>query len=608
MGHKKRIYSYSAIPGYVKIYESYLGKKIYAIFIFSFLASVTEGLGFLMVLPLLQSISGNSLDTQIVVEGDNFLGFLEIFFMHLNLEFTLRVVLITMCLLFFAKGIFLFASLSVNAYFRGVLVTRLKRELYFVYRNVDYEYFKQKSTGYFINTINEQSNRSLLGFYHLNLLIANIFNFLTYIISVSLVAFEFGIGAACIGLLLLFLFRNMSNYVRRLSRKTTEENGKLSQQLVQFVQAFKYLIATGQVGIFDTQILSSISKLSNYQMRSGVAGSFTHALREPIAVISIVAVIFVQVGHFNQPITPILVAILLFYKSLNSALGIQNSIQNTYEYIGGIEFVDKECHEAKKNKERTQSLSLDRLHREILFQDVSYKHNESENFALNDLSLSVKANTIVALVGGSGAGKTTVANLLCGIGRPTSGNISFDGHDYSLTDLGSLRNKIGYVSQENVTFDGSIIENITLEIGKNMFEVDNLKIEKVAKMAGVSGFVSELPKGYETIVGDRGLRLSGGQRQRLFLARELYREPEILILDEATSALDVESETLIQKSIENLRGKITVLVIAHRLSTIREADMIYVLDKGSVVESGNFNTLRRKSSGKFKSFMDLQKF
>lgn len=604
----QRVNTIFAIFRYIKIYESYLGKKIYAIFIFSFLASITESFGFLMVLPIIQSVTDGSLNTVIIAQDNEVLNFLEGFYSFCKLEFTLKNVLITMGLLFTAKGIFLFSALSVNAYFRGVLVKRLKKSLYSTYKNVDYEYFKNKTTGHFVNTINEQSNRSLLGFYHLNILIANIFNFLSCILFVMFVAKGFGITAGFVGLGLLVLFRNLAIYVRKLSRKTTEENGNLSQQLVQFVQSFKYLVATGQVGIFDKKIINSISNLADYQVRSGIAGSFTHAIREPIAVISVIAIIFIQLAYFNLPLAPILVAILLFYKSLNSALAIQNSIQNTFEYIGGIEDVDKEYREAKRNKEKIHSLSMNSLRKEILFQNVSYKHNESDNLALNNLSLSVKANTIVALVGGSGAGKTTVANLLCGVGRPTSGSILFDGHDYCLADFKNLRKKFGYVSQENVTFDGSIIENITLEIGKDMNDVDNLKVEKIAEMAGASEFISDLPMGYETIVGDRGLRLSGGQRQRLFLARELYREPEILILDEATSALDVESEALIQKSINGLRGKITVIVIAHRLSTIREADMIYVMNKGSVAEFGDFDTLRRKPSGKFKSFMDLQKF
>jgi len=595
-----------SIIKYIKIYETYLGKKIYAILLLSFLASITEGLGFLMVLPILQNVTSGSLDALIIVQGDDFLQFLQIVFSYLGLNFTLRGVLLAMSLLFVAKGVFLFSALSVNAFFRGVLVTKLKQALYFAYRDADHEYFKKNSTGYFVNTINEQSNRSLLGFYHLNILIANMFNFLTFVICMGFVAVWFGLGAASVGLILLLFFRNLANYVRKLSRKTTEEHENLSQQLIQFVQAFKYLFATRQAAIFDNRIITSIANLANYQVRSGIAGSFTHALREPIAVVSIVAVIFVQISYFEEPLAPVLVAILLFYKSLNYALAIQNSLQNTYEFIGGIEFVDKERREAERHKEKFHSTEMGRLRKEINFQNVCYRHDDGENLSLNNCSLSIKANTIVALAGVSGSGKTTIANLLCGIGTPEAGNITYDGFDYCSSDLASIRSKIGYVSQENVTFDGSIIENITLKIGTTMSDVDIKQVEKAAKMAGVADFVSELPHGYSTIVGDRGLRLSGGQRQRLFLARELYRDPEILVLDEATSALDVESEIHIQNSINELRGKITVLVIAHRLSTIRNADMIYVIHKGSVAESGNFNTLSDKPSGKFKSFLKMQ--
>ncbi|MFV8750648.1 ABC transporter ATP-binding protein [Nannocystaceae bacterium ST9] len=219
---------------------------------------------------------------------------------------------------------------------------------------------------------------------------------------------------------------------------------------------------------------------------------------------------------------------------------------------------------------------------EIRFEGVSFGYADRDVAVIDEFDLAVRPGEVCALVGPSGSGKTTVGRLLLRFWDPQKGRILFDGHDLRELELASLREHMAVVSQEPVLFSGSVRENIRygrLDAGED-------EIVAAAKAANADQFVREFPEGYDTIVGERGIKLSGGQRQRLSIARAILRDPRVLILDEATSALDSESEHLVQSALERLQAGRTTLVIAHRLSTIRDADRIVVLDKGRLVEQG----------------------
>ena len=213
----------------------------------------------------------------------------------------------------------------------------------------------------------------------------------------------------------------------------------------------------------------------------------------------------------------------------------------------------------------------------------------------------------IAILGESGVGKSTLVDLLTLLLKPQSGVIVIDGVNAHEVKLNSWRKQIGYVSQEPMVFDDTITNNISMWTGNP--DTDPLQLQRVkyaAKQANIENFIENLPNGYDTQVGDRGIRLSGGQRQRLCVARELFKEPLLLILDEATSALDTESENYIKDSIEALKGKITVVQIAHRLSTIRNADYVYILRERKVVEEGTYMELASKSGSILVELLEQQ--
>ncbi|XP_034240500.1 ATP-binding cassette sub-family B member 10, mitochondrial-like isoform X2 [Thrips palmi] len=256
---------------------------------------------------------------------------------------------------------------------------------------------------------------------------------------------------------------------------------------------------------------------------------------------------------------------------------------------------------------------------QVEFENVTFAYpSRSDVTVLNGLNLSIPAGAMTAVVGGSGSGKSTIASLLLRFYYPHSGQILFDGQSVKELDWTWLRKNVALVSQEPVLFSGSIRDNIAYgsvvcdepsDASTDIFSrIPEEEIWKAAKIANADKFISMLPNGLDTIVGERGITLSGGQRQRIAIARALMRDPKVLLLDEATSALDAESEHLVQDALEKIMLGRTVLVIAHRLSTVRNADQIAVLENGGIAELGSYDELMAKENGAFKTLVRLQTF
>jgi ABC-type multidrug transport system fused ATPase/permease subunit len=214
--------------------------------------------------------------------------------------------------------------------------------------------------------------------------------------------------------------------------------------------------------------------------------------------------------------------------------------------------------------------------------NMSYKYPGARDFSLNNISLIIPRNSSVALVGESGAGKTTLADIILGLLKPTEGTVFVDGKDI-FSDLRGWQNKVGYIPQTINLLDDSICRNVAFGIPDS--EIDDIKVWNALEAAQLKSFVEQLPDGLNTLIGERGARLSGGQRQRIGIARALYCEPEVLVLDEATSSLDGETESEVMKAIANIKGKKTIIIIAHRLSTIQSCDTIFELQTGKLIKA-----------------------
>jgi subfamily B ATP-binding cassette protein MsbA len=244
---------------------------------------------------------------------------------------------------------------------------------------------------------------------------------------------------------------------------------------------------------------------------------------------------------------------------------------------------------------------LEEFRSAIEFHNVSF-HYMPGSIVLADINLTINKGDVVAIVGPSGSGKSTLVDLVPRFYDPTSGSITIDGVSLQTVELKSLREKIGIVTQETILFNDTVRNNIAYGLDECPME----KIVAAAKAANAHSFITEMPRGYESLIGERGVKISGGERQRLALARAILKNPPILILDEATSALDTESEILVQEAIENLMAGRTSIVIAHRLSTVQHADRILVLEAGRIVEIGKHDELLTNSRGLYRKLYELQ--
>ncbi len=590
------------IPHYLRVFQSYIGPRMYLVFALALLAALAEGVGIVMLLPLLQTLDGLASDSTSGI-GRLLLAALE----ALGLGGSTLAILLFIAGFFLLKGVFLFLAQGYRAYLSGQLMRELKGRLYDDYGRMQLQYYISRDTGHFINVINTQISQMLQAFTSMIELGTKFVTTLVYIGAAFAVAWRFGLMALVLGTLLLFALRSLNVYVRGLSRKTSLEAGHLAKLLIQSLQAMKYLTATGQHPDLRTGAMQSIRRLTGYQIRSGIANAFTQTVYEPLAVAAIMLIVAVQLVWLNQPLGPILVSILLFYRGLTSMTMLQSNLQRTLSMIGAVEMVRDEFRIQEQHREQDGDRVLGPLQQGIELRKVHFAYGAGQDDVLADVSLTIPARTSVALVGESGAGKSTLVDLFTLALRPREGELLIDGVPGDAIQLLSWRRQIGYVSQETVVFDDTIANNICMWKGDpHRDQALMQRVREAARQAHIAHFIEDLPEGYDTLVGDRGVRLSGGQRQRLFIARELFRKPNLLILDEATSALDTESERFIQQSIDALKGQITVVIIAHRLSTIRNVDHVYVFDHGRLIEQGPYDRLRDAEDSRFGKLVAMQ--
>jgi ABC-type multidrug transport system fused ATPase/permease subunit len=576
---------------------------MYIIFALSGAVALTEGFGIALLLPLLKAAeTGGTTEEMGTAEQ-----WLHDLLSWMGIAESMVGILAFIAITFAAKGLLKFAQGGYKGYLQAQLLRELKSRLFDAYSRMSYRYYISQNTGHFVNVINQQVNRFFSSFATFTKFYTKIISVVTYFAVAFVIAWRFALLVLVAGGLLIFLFQYLNQYVRRLSRRLSEEMSQLNKLLIQSLQSLKYLLATGRVDHLRSGVMGSIRRLTSHIFRQRLAQGFTGAIKEPFSVFLIVIVVAIQVAVLQEPIAPIFVAILLFHRGMNSMVDVQSRWQNTMNLIGSVEMVSEELNEVLSRQEKSGSRTIGPLQEGIEFDDVCFAYDAEDGDVLHDINVTVPVDTTVALVGESGAGKSTLIDMMTLMLRPRTGKVRIDGVPHEEIDLDSWRSQIGYVSQETVVFDDTVANNICLWQG-DVEEDEGLRQQVVdaARRAHADHFIRDLPNGYQTMVGDQGVRLSGGQRQRLFVARELYKKPNLLLLDEATSDLDAASERHIQESIEALRGEVTVVIIAHRLSTVQNADRVYVLEEGRVVEQGPYHELSTRENGQFREMVEMQ--
>ena len=365
---------------------------------------------------------------------------------------------------------------------------------------------------------------------------------------------------------------------------------------------FKYLKSTGRSSDYAFKIKESIKKTESFNTRMGKIQSFLVAVREPLVLFVVLSVIYIQVIIFQESLGILLLSLMFLYRAINYVMAVQTNWNGYLSFSGSLNNVQNFLKELEANKQIYGSKVFKSFKDKIEIKDVNFNYNSSRE-VLKGINLIIDKNKTVAFVGASGSGKTTLVNLVTGLLQPTSGELYIDGNDLLDIDIRTLQNKIGYITQEPVMFDDSIFNNVTFWAEKNKVNID--KFWSAVNQAAIEGFVRSLPLKEDEQMGSNGVMVSGGQKQRVSIARELYKEIDILVMDEATASLDSNTELEIQQNIENLRGHYTMLIVAHRLSTIKNADLIVIMNNGVISDKGSFSDLYHKNES-FKQMVDMQ--
>ena len=393
--------------------------------------------------------------------------------------------------------------------------------------------------------------------------------------------------------------------IRRTTRRAQDDAAELNQVLQETLSGHQVVKSFGAEEVESNRFRDRAARLRRSNLRYVGQQAIASPLIEFFGAVTIVFLLTyarnqikagtMSAGEFSS----FVIALLMLYEPVKRLTGIHNIFQQALGASQKVfEYLDREQHV----KERPGAARLARFERSIQFDNVSFRYPSApDGFVLDGITLEVRAGEVVALVGPSGAGKTTLANLVPRFYDVTGGSIRIDGRDVRDLRLDSLRSKISIVAQDTFLFNDTVANNIGYGRRNTMPD----QVRQAARDAMAEEFIARMPDGYRTIIGERGIKLSGGQRQRLAIARALLKDAPILILDEATSHLDTESERLVQQALEKLMEHRTVIVIAHRLSTVRRADKIVVLESGRIVESGAHADLASRG-GLYQRLYDMQ--
>jgi ABC-type multidrug transport system fused ATPase/permease subunit len=590
----------SGSPAWVRIAREnlrfvrrYSGNRIFWFVGLVLLSGYAEGFGIAMFLPIFsENLAGHSDPASRAV-----IAILHAF----GAEPTLASALPIVAAFFVAKGCLLYAGGVVQYRLSSRLTLAVRRELIGALAATDYRYIARKSAGVMTNLVVTEVGRATSVFMSFSRLVPNVVNLIVFSGILVLLDWQLTLAVTTVGAIVLLALRLPARLTMQMSAKTTAANIRLSSLLIAMMQSFKYLVATGRFPRFRDHAYDAAGDLADASYRIGVLYAFIGALSQPVMVVFLTGIVYWQVVMVGKSLATMLLVLIYMYRVMLELFAFQAQWQEVASMSSGLTATTTGIAELEAHGEPKASGAVTSLATAIELRGVTFAYGDEP--VLRGLDLVIPRRSMVAFVGESGAGKSTLADLLSGVLRPQAGDVLIDGRSLRELDLGAWRALIGFVPQECVVFDDTVAANISLwGVGAG----DHARIEDAAKRAYCHDFIRAMPEGYETQLGERGVRLSGGQRQRLAIARELFKEPELLLLDEATSALDSESESFVQRSIDELKGNATIVVIAHRLSTVRNCDRIHVLAHGEIVESGTFDELYARTDSRFRKMCDLQ--
>ncbi|WP_420386040.1 ABC transporter ATP-binding protein [Roseivirga sp.] len=574
---------------YFGFFYSHLRYRIVVLVVLNILVGVLDGFGLVMFLPLL-SLAGNSANPG----TEDSVGALDVIpqtITALGLPLSVPVVLAIMTLFFGLKGVARFLSESYRVKLIEYFTRNVRLELIGDLGSLKFKSFVQSDVGRVQNTLTGEVgavvNASTAFFQAMQQLVL----VCVYVSFALALDAKFAALVVTGALATNLLYRRVYKKTRGASYTMTNLTHKLQGYLIQFSGNYKYLKATGTLKQFEQRLKTVAVDVERENRKIGMFNAILLSVKEPLLVLVVSLVIYLQHSVFGESLEPILTSLLFFYRSLTALLSIQNHWNKFVSRTGSLDNMIEFSEYLKSNSENTGTVQLPSFKSVMNLKGLSLNYGDYK--ILRNIDLEIQKNETVAFVGESGSGKTTLVNVLAGLLPPDGGEFWIDSYNSQDLSIESYQKRVGYITQEPVIFNDSIFNNITFWSERN--EANLKKYNNAINKAAIKSFIDQLPDKEESQLGNNGINLSGGQKQRISIARELYKEIDVLIMDEATSALDSQTENEIQSNIDELKGSYTILVVAHRLSTVKNADRIVLLDKGVIKDIGSFDELKNRS-------------
>ncbi len=581
----------------VAFFYSYLRARFLYVILISFFVSLFDALSLSVFIPLFEiaTEASSSKKSSLTQHFQDALNYLE-------LPISVNSVLVIMLSFFIIKAVFRYADVYYRAYANSFFIKKLRIKFIYLISCLEYNKFIKIDLGKIQNSITTEVVNINSAYTHYISVVQNTIFILVYITMSFLSNTKFTLIVILGAVLSKVFFNKIYNNSKIISYSIAQKNSNLSSLLMQFTNNFKYLKSTAAVGKYSAKLKESATDIEHQQLKLNKIAARVLSTREPIVISFLALAIFIQVNVFKGTLSAVLPSLMFFYRAFNSFMNVQLSWTAYLKYAGSVKLIEDFESELKSNVEQVSGKEFNGFHNSLEFKNVSFHYKLGINVVEN-FNYELKKNSTIAIVGKSGSGKTTISNLVTGLLKPNEGTITIDGVNIFDYNLNSYRNRIGLISQETVVFNDTLYNNVTFWSEKNQENLE--RFNQVLDKVGLNDFVKKSNENEDIILGDHGVVMSGGQRQRLSIARELFKQTEILILDEATSALDSHTEKLIQENIEAIKGSMTVIIIAHRLSTVKKADAILLLKDGKIEASGTFDELCIKSE-MFASMVALQ--
>ncbi|WP_414624724.1 heterocyst formation ABC transporter subunit HepA [Calothrix sp. CCY 0018] len=570
---------------------------IYAI-VFSILAAAFEGFSIGFLLTFLQSLT-NAADAEPIQTG---FAWFDIWILGIKTSATSRMYRISILILLstWLRSTFDYFSSIYTESAQLHLADRLRKRMFEHLQALPLSYFVKTRSGELINTITTEIERLKQGFGGVAFVIIRGMAVAVYFITMFAISWQLSIVSVLLFALLGVGLSTLNARVRESSFGISNANGAFHSTATEFINGIRTVHASGTQDFERQRFYGVSSQLLNASIKVAKAWTLVKPIASAIATTAIIGLIILSFTVFTLQVASLLTFFFVLMRVVPSIQDINGTLAFLSTLNGSMDNVKQLLESDNQAYFQNGSTEFQQLNRSIDIVSADFGY-EPTNLVLHNITLTLEKGKTTALVGASGAGKTTLADLIPRFYDPTQGHIYIDGVDLKEIDIYSLRKNMAVVSQDTFIFNTSVWNNIAY----GTLDATEAEIKEAARLANALEFIEDMPQGFDTQLGDRGVRLSGGQRQRIAIARALLRDPQILILDEATSALDSVSERLIQESLEKLSVGRTVIAIAHRLSTIAKADKVVVLEGGYIVEQGKYQDLLQQR-GKLWKYHQIQ--